>query len=66
MINEFKEGGRSDVLVDQYNKMDLELQCSIKGAVKKVGKANFGYYRSPALTKAGKEVLVWKEIWSCR
>ena len=46
--------------------MDYELQCSIKGAVKKVGRANFVYYRSPALTTLGKRVLVWKAIWSCR
>ena len=46
--------------------MDYELQCSIKGAVKKVGQANFGYYWSPALTKAEKEVPIWKAIWSCQ
>ena len=53
-------------MIEKYNKMDYELQCSIKVTVKKVGKANFGYYRLPALTKAGKRVLVWKAIWSCR
>ena len=31
-----------------------------------MGKANFGYYRSPALTKSGRGVLVWKAIWLCR
>ena len=46
--------------------MDYDLPCSIKGAVKKVGRANFGYYRSPALTTAGKRVIVWKAIWSCK
>ena len=46
--------------------MDYKLQCSIKGDVKNVGKANFGYYRPPALTKAGKGVLVCKAIWLCR
>ena len=34
--------------------------------MKKVGRANYGYYQSPALVKAGKNVLVWKVIWSCK
>ena len=42
------------------------MKFSIKGAVKKVRRENFGYYRSPALTTAGKRVLVWKAIWSCK
>ena len=46
IMNEFKEGGKSDELINQYNKMDYELQCSIKGAVKKLGKTSFGYYQS--------------------
>ena len=30
IINEFREEGKSDDLISQYNKMDYELQCSIK------------------------------------
>ena len=66
LVKEFAEEGSSGGLIEKYNKMDYELQCSIKGAVKKVVKANFRYYRSPALTKAGRVVLVWKSIWPCR
>ena len=66
LMKEFEEDRSSGGLIENYKKMDYELQLSIKGAVKKVGKSNFGYYRSPALTKAGKGVLVWKTIWSCR
>ena len=62
----FEQTGETEELNKQYNKLDYELKCSIKGAVKKVVRANFGYYRSPALIKAGKNVLVWKVIWSCR
>ena len=66
LAKELKEEGCNQSLVEKYSKLDYDLQCSIKGAVKKVGRANFGYYRSPALTTAGERELVWKEIWSCK
>ena len=53
-------------MVEKYNGLDYEMQCAIKGEVKNVGKANFGYYRSYALSNAGKKLLVWKAVWSCR
>ena len=66
IAKELREEGDNQQLIDKYNMLDYNLQCSIKGAVKKVGRANFGYYRSPALTTAGRKVLVWKAIWSCK
>ena len=69
-VAEIKEtlgkSGKTEEIVTKYNGIDYELQCAIKGVVKKVERTNFGYYRSPALTRAGKAVLIWKAIWSCR
>ena len=44
IMNDFREVGKSDELMDQNNKMVYELQCSTKRPFKKLGKANFGYY----------------------
>ena len=63
---EFHREGKTDILIKKYNGVDYECQCAVKGAVKKVGRTNFGYYQSPALTKAGKIVLIWRAIWSCQ
>ena len=62
---EFKKEGKTEVLIQSYNGIYYKFQCAVKGAVKKVGRTNFGYHRSPALTKAGKMVLIWRAIWSC-
>ena len=62
LAKELKEEGDNQSLVEKYNKLEYDLNCLIKGAVKKVERANFGYYRSPALTTAGRRVLVWKAI----
>ena len=61
---EFKKEGKTEVLIQRYNGIDYECQCALKGEVKKVGRTNFGYYRSPALTKAGKTVIIWRAKWS--
>ena len=66
LVKELKEEGDNQSLVKKYNKLDYDLQCSIIGAVKKVGRANFGYYMLLALTTAGKRVLVWNAICSCK
>ena len=63
---EFHKEGKTEELIQKYNGIDYECQCAVKGAVKKVGGTNFGYYLPPALTKAGKIVLIWRAIWSCR
>ena len=63
---EFKKEGKTEVLVQRYNRIDYECDCAVKGAVKKVGRTNFGYYRLPALMKAGKIVLIWRAIWLCQ
>ena len=44
LARKFGQSGESEELNKQYNNLDYELQCSIKGAVKKVGRANYGYY----------------------
>ena len=62
---EFQKEGKTEALIQRYNWIDYECQCAVKGAVKKVGRENFGYYQSPDLTRAGKIVLIWRVIWSC-
>ena len=63
---EFHREGKTEALIQKYNGIDYKCLCAVKGAVKKVGRTNFGYYRSPALTKSGKIVLTWRAIWLCR
>ena len=53
-------------MVQRYNGIDYVCQSAVKGAVKKVIRTNFSYYRSTAITKVGKTVLIWRAIWSCR
>ena len=47
-----------DELFEKYNGLDYEMQCAIKGAVKKVVKVKLGYHWSPSLKNARSKVLV--------
>ena len=66
-VDEIKEtigkSGKTEEIVMKHNGIDYKLQCAIKGAVKMVGRTNFGYYWSSTLTRSGKAVLIWKAIW---
>ena len=52
-------------LIDRYQRLDTEIQISIKAAADSVGRKNFGYQNSPKLAQAGTTVLLWKAILSC-
>ncbi len=52
-------------LVARYQRLDTEIQMSIKAAENSVGRKNFGYQRSSALVNAGAAVLLWKAVFSC-
>ena len=64
--DKFLAEGASTILIEEYNKIDYEITCTIKAAAKNVSRKNFGYQRSQMLTDAGSVYMMWKAAYSCK
>ena len=62
MCDEFSAHGALPDLVDKYQRLDYEMVCALRAAAKSVGRADFGYQRSPELVRAGRLISIWRFI----
>jgi len=64
---EYRLHGSSAERVQRYNELDREIIESIKAASRRtVKQKQHGHARSPALSRAGNEVLFWKSVLSSK
>ena len=59
------KGRAFDVLVDQYNAIDMAISENMKSTAGAVATSDMGYQRSPELLKAIDRVRFWKAALSC-
>eukprot|EP00970_Alexandrium_tamarense_P011192 scaffold2391_cov126-Alexandrium_tamarense.AAC.1 len=62
----FSEEGTTEDLVQNYNRLDYEIRCSILAAANTQARKKFGYQWSPALVKAGMMTRLWRSITSSK
>jgi hypothetical protein len=65
LCEEFEANGALPHLVDKYQSLDYEMACALRAAAKSVGRADFGYQRSPDLVRAGRAITMWRFIIQC-
>jgi hypothetical protein len=62
----FLDEGKTEDLVQRYNRLHYEIRCSMLAAANNQARKKFGYQWSPALVKAGMMTHLWRSITSSK